>query len=67
MTDFFTMIFNGLGDMYDLLDSITLFVGVSVLDFIIAIAVISVIFPILLTIISSMNTNKNGRVDRNAN
>lgn len=64
MTDFFELMISGIGDMFGLLDRIPVVSGVSVLDFLIAIAVISVIMPVLITIVKTMNTSRNVRVDR---
>lgn len=64
MNDFFSMILRGIGDMYSLLDQIPVISGVSVLDFLIAVVVISVIMPVLLTLVSSMNSSRNVRVDK---
>lgn len=64
MTDIFIMFLDGVGDCYALLDRIQILSGVSVLDFLIAIIVISVIMPVLLTLVRSMPSNRNIRVDK---
>lgn len=64
MIDFFTILLDGIADMFSLLDRIPVVSGVSVLDFLIAVAVISVIVPVLITLVKTMNTSKNVRVDK---
>lgn len=64
MTDIFEMLLDGISTSYELLDRIPIVNGVSVLDFLIAIVVISVIMPVLLTLVNSMRTNRNVRVER---
>lgn len=64
MIEIFSMFLEGVGDCYSLLDRIQIASGVSVLDFLIAIVVISVIMPVLLTLVRSMPSNKNIRVDK---
>lgn len=64
MADFFSLLLSGIADMFYLLDRLPVVSGVSVLDFLIAIVVISVIMPVLLTIVRSMNSSRNVRVDR---
>lgn len=66
MSNFFEMLLEGMGDMYGLLDRIPVVKGVSVLDFLIAVVVISVIMPVLITLVKSMNSSRNVRVDRHA-
>lgn len=66
MSEFFEMILDGIGEMYSLLDRIPVLSGVSVLDFLIAVVVISVVMPVLITLVKSMNSSRNVRVDRHA-
>lgn len=59
MVNFFDALFQCVSDMFLLLDKIPVVSGVSVLDFLIAIVVISTIIPILLTVASvGFNTQR---------
>lgn len=64
MIDIFEMLLDGISTSYELLDRIPVVSGVSVLDFLIAIIVISVIMPVLLTLVHSMPSNRNVKVER---
>lgn len=64
MIDFIELLFVGMADCFLLLDSIEVADGVSVLSFLIAIVVISVMMPILLTIGKAMSSKRNVRVDK---
>lgn len=64
MIDFFRILLDGVADMFSLLDIFPVVSGVSVLDFLIAVAVISVIMPVLITLVKTMNTSKNVRIDK---
>lgn len=67
MVNFFDALFQCVSDMFLLLDEIPVVSGVSVLDFLIAIVVISTIIPILLTVASvgfSYQRHENIRAQR---
>lgn len=67
MVSFFNALFQCVSDMFLLLDDIPVVSGVTVLDFLIAIVVISTIIPILLTVASvgfNMQRRENIRAQR---
>lgn len=67
MVSFFELLIDGIADMFSLLDTVPVVSGVSVLDFLIAIVVISTIIPILLTVASagfSLQRHENIRTKR---